>query len=897
MAEPAPKPIYRRDYRPPDYTMDSISLDFDLRDSVTTVKSTLVVKPNFSSEVCPPLVLDGRSDVKLLYLRVGGSDWPQDKYTLTSKALTLLGLPAGKLQIEICTEINPEKNTFLEGLYKSKGIYSTHCEAVGFRAITYYLDRPDVLAKYTVRIEAHKAAYPVLLSNGNLVEEGPAQEPGRHFAVYVDPFPKPSYLFALVAGDLAKLADSFTTMSGKTVTLQIFAQHHNIDKLAWAMESLKKAMKWDEDRFGREYDLERYTIFVVDDFNMGAMENKSLNIFNAKRILATPSTATDTEYTDILRVIGHEYFHNWTGNRVTVRDWFQLTLKEGLTSFREMEFGSDMTSRPVSRIQAVRLLRTAQFPEDSGPLAHPIRPDSYIKMDNFYTSTVYKKGCEVHRLYLTLLGKEGFRKGMDLYFERNDGQAVACEDYIKAMGDANGRDLSMMSRWYCQSGTPQVSVKTEYKAADKTFTVNIKQHTPPTPAQPVKEPVLIPIVVGLLDSKGQDLPLKLKGSTETGCMTMVLELDKEEDCFVFESVPERPVPSLLRGFSAPVKLTIDGETDEDLMLMLAHDSDTFNRWEAGQKLAKKLLLKFCSDGQDNGSGATLNERLDAAGGVPKSYLEALRIILCDQDLDMGFKALALTLPSEQEILTELSCDIDPLLVHGVRQYAGKAVATALRQEFLEVYNCSSVGLDTVVEYDPEAAGRRAVRNTSLHYLCLAGDEKAYHMAAEQYDMAVNMTEVIGAMVAMNDIDHSARDLMLSRFHDAWKDNNNTITKYLNFVAMSNIPGNISKVKEVMKEPIFVKTNPNCVRAVVAGFMTSAVNFHAADGNGYEFAADVLLDLDKVNPTTTARMAHGFATWRRLDEGRRTLMQSQLKRILATEGVSENLMEVVSNLIA
>ncbi|XP_022736039.1 puromycin-sensitive aminopeptidase isoform X3 [Durio zibethinus] len=671
----APKEIFLKDYKSPDYCFDTVDLKFSLGEEKTIVASKITVFPRVEGS-SSPLVLDG-VDLKLISIKINGKELKEGDYCLDSRHLTLLSPPSGKFSLEIDTEIQPQKNTSLEGLYKSSGNFCTQCEAEGFRKITFYQDRPDIMAKYTCRIEADKSLYPVLLSNGNLIEQG-ILEGGKHYAVWDDPFKKPCYLFALVAGQLESRDDIFVTRTGRQVALRIWTPAQDVPKTAHAMYSLKAAMKWDEDVFGLEYDLDLFNIVAVPDFNMGAMENKSLNIFNSKLVLASPETASDADYAAILGVIGHEYFHNWTGNRVTCRDWFQLSLKEGLTVFRDQEFSSDMGSRTVKRIADVSKLRTYQFPQDAGPMAHPVRPHSYIKMDNFYTVTVYEKGAEVVRMYKTLLGTQGFRKGMDLYFKRHDGQAVTCENFFAAMRDANDADLANFLLWYSQAGTPVVKVTSSYKADAHTFSLKFSQEAPPTPGQPVKEPMYIPVAVGLLDSSGKDMPLsslyhdgtlQSVASNNQPVFSTVLRVTKKEEEFVFSDIFERPIPSLLRGYSAPIRLESD-LSDSDLFFLLAHDSDEFNRWEAGQLLARKLMLSLVTDFQQN-KPLALN---------PK-FVQGLRSILSDTSLDKEFIAKAITLPGEGEIMDMMEV-ADPDAVHAVRTFIRKELALQLKSEFL-----------------------------------------------------------------------------------------------------------------------------------------------------------------------------------------------------------------------
>uniref|UniRef100_A0A0C9RN16 Puromycin-sensitive aminopeptidase n=1 Tax=Wollemia nobilis TaxID=56998 RepID=A0A0C9RN16_9CONI len=880
----SPNEIFLKDYNMPDYFFDTVDLKFVLGEEKTTVVATTKVRPTVEG-VQLPLVLDGR-DLKLISLKVNGKEVEKGSYQLTPRHLRLFLPPTTLFTLEIETEIYPQKNTSLEGLYKTSSNFCTQCEAEGFRKITFYQDRPDVMAKFTTRIEADKTLYPVLLSNGNLIDQGDLED-GRHYAVWEDPFKKPCYLFALVAGQLVSRDDSFTTRSGRQVSLRIWTPAQDVSKTAHAMYSLKAAMKWDEDVFGLEYDLDLFNIVAVPDFNMGAMENKSLNIFNSRLVLASPETATDADYAAILGVIGHEYFHNWTGNRVTCRDWFQLSLKEGLTVFRDQEFSSDMGSRAVKRIADVAKLRIYQFPQDAGPMAHPVRPHSYIKMDNFYTVTVYEKGAEVVRMYKTLLGKSGFRKGMDLYFQRHDGQAVTCEDFFAAMRDANDANLSNFLLWYSQAGTPVLKVTSSYDSEAHTYTLKFRQEIPATPRQPVKEPMFIPVSLGLLDCKGKDMPLtsvyngkSLLSFTSEGhpVSTVVLRVEKEEEEFVFANVPERPVPSLLRNFSAPVRLVSD-ISDDDLFFLLANDSDEFNRWEAGQTLARKLMLSLVDRAQKN-------QPLT----VDPKFVNGLRSILCDSSLDKEFIAKAITFPGEGEIM-DLMEVADPDAVHTVRRFVIKQLASELRNELLQAVenNRSSES------YKPthESMARRALKNTALAYLASLEDPELTELALNEYKSARNMTEQFAALAAIAQNPGDVRTEVLSDFYSKWEGDALVINKWLALQAVSDIPGNVKNVRSLIEHPAFDIRNPNKVYSLIGGFCGCAVNFHAKDGSGYEFIGDVVLQLDKLNPQVASRMVSAFSRWRRYDEGRQALAKAQLERIVACNGLSENVFEIAS----
>jgi len=898
-----PSTKFRKDYTQPPFWVETVALNFILNEDVTHVHSTLHLSPNYGGANAPPLTLNGRKDVKLVSLKVNGGEPPAGSWEVKGegKELVIRELPHGPITLDITTEIKPQENSLLEGLYKSGGNFSTQCEAEGFRGITYFLDRPDVMARYTTRIEADKASYPVLLGNGNLQAEGDLPG-GRHYAVWDDPFPKPCYLFALVAGKLSMKERSFTTMSGRTVALRIFVAENNLGKVDHALDSLVKSMKWDEEVFGLEYDLDLFNIVAVDDFNMGAMENKSLNIFNSRLVLASPDTATDADYARIEGVVGHEYFHNWTGNRVTCRDWFQLTLKEGLTVYRDQEFSADMNSRPVKRIEDVAMLRTSQFTEDAGPMAHPIRPDSYIKMDNFYTVTVYEKGAEVVRLYASLLGKEGFRKGMDLYFKRHDGHAVTCDDFLAAMADANEADLSALGRWYSQAGTPRVDIETHYDAAQQTFTLKCKQHTPASPGQAHKEPVLIPLAVGLLGPDGKDLPLHPReapaaSSTPT---TAVLRLEHAEQSFVFDHVAVAPVLSALRGFSAPVRLTVAGQTDDHLSLMFAHDSDAFNRWEAGQRLLRKLLLNLYCAAKTAGTSPTdrgaLGGVLAGAGGVPDSIVTAFRTVLTSPELDGTFKAMAVSLPSGTELLDAIP-GADPVLIHEVRHYVVAQLAARLRPELEGLIKANSDAPGTPYAFNAAATARRAIKNKALVMLGALEEPAVVSLLLARFREATNMTDKVAALSALVEVAGDARKTALDEFYETYKAEPLVILKWLGLQAMSNAPGNVALVRSLVEHPAFNMTNPNSCYSLLLGFSRSPVNFHAADGSGYEFMGDMVLKVDALNHQVAARLVSSFTTYKQLDEKRQAAMKAQLQRIVATNGLSENVFEIASKSLA
>ncbi|HYD98346.1 MAG TPA: aminopeptidase N [Alphaproteobacteria bacterium] len=877
----AERAILRRDYTPPAFLIETIALTFALDETATRVRSRLEVRRNpAAADAAAPLVLNGEH-LQLDGVALDGRDLGPGDYALDDTTLTLAGLP-DRFALDIATTVNPAANKAFEGLYQSGGMFCTQCEAEGFRRITYFIDRPDVMARYSVRLEADAERCPVLLSNGNLIESGDLGG-GRHYAVWNDPHPKPSYLFALVAGDLDLLRDSFTTRSGRKVDLRIYVERGNVDKCGHAMVSLKKSMKWDEDVYGLEYDLDIFNIVAVGDFNMGAMENKSLNIFNTKYVLAKPETATDTDFQGIESVIAHEYFHNWTGNRITCRDWFQLTLKEGLTVFRDQEFSADMGSRAVKRIADVRRLRASQYPEDAGPMAHPIRPDSYIEINNFYTATVYQKGAEVIRMYHTLLGAEGYRRGIDLYVQRHDNQAVTCDDFLAAMADANGADLRQFERWYAQAGTPEVTARGDYDPAAKRYTLTLSQACPPTPGQPEKQPFHIPVAMGLVGPNGLDLPLRLAGEAEPAGTGRVLELREREQRFVFEDVPERPVPSLLRGFSAPVRLKQD-LTEADLAFLLARDSDAFNRWEAGQTLATRMMVRQIGE-----------RREGRAPEADEGLIAAFAAALDDRAIDPAFAAEVLTLPGETYIAQMLPViDVDG--IHAVREFHRRTLAEALRGRLLDRYR----GLATNEPFSvrPEAMGRRALKNVCLATLMAAEDDEAVALTAAQYRTATNMTDAMAALSALADGDRPEREEALADFYARWHNEALVVDKWLAIQAMSRRGDALQTVQRLLEHPAFTLTNPNKVYALIGSFIfANQARFHDASGAGYRFLANQVLSIDRFNPQVAARMMGALRQWRRFDPTRQGLMKAQLERIAGTEGLSRDVGEIATKSLA
>lgn len=871
-----PQVIRREDYRPPDFLIDQVELAFALEPRATEVTSRLHLRRNpAASTPDAPLVLDGQA-LRLDGIALDGRPLAPDAYAVDAESLTIPSMPDEGV-LEIRTTIDPEANTALEGLYRSNGVFCTQCEAEGFRRITYFLDRPDVMTRYTVRIEADKAACPVMLSNGNPIEEG-ALEGGRHYGVWQDPHPKPSYLFALVAGDLGVVRDTFTTRSGREVDLRIYTEHDKIDQCDHAMVSLKKSMTWDEEVFGLEYDLDIFMIVAVSDFNMGAMENKGLNIFNTKYILAKPETATDDDYQGIERVVAHEYFHNWTGDRVTCRDWFQLTLKEGLTVFRDQQFSADLNDPAVQRIGDVKRLRSAQFPEDAGPLAHPIRPDSYIEINNFYTTTVYEKGSEVIRMIHTLIGPEAFRRGMDLYFERFDNQAVTCEDFVKAMEDASGRDLVQFRRWYGQAGTPNVTARGRYDGDNRRYSLTLTQTTPPTPRQPEKEPVHLPVALGLLDAQGDALQLRLEGENAPGGTSRVLDLTLPEQTFVFEDVPDEPVPSLLRGFSAPVILDA-GYDDAQLRHLLAHDTDPFARWEAGQNLSMRVMLALIGDVQ---AGRPL--------ALSTGVIEAFGDVLDDADIAPAFKAQMLTLPAQSYLADQLAV-ADPDAVLAAHRYVRRALADALRPRFRAIYDAMT-GETRAFSVDANAIGRRSLALRALGYLAAGDHDEGIGLALDLLAKRSTMTEVIAALAILSETDRPERAEAFETFHTTWRRDALVTDKWFSLQAMAQTPDSVERVEALLAHPDFVATNPNRVRSVLGAFAAgNPTGFHRKDGKGYALVGREIRQLDDTNPQIAARMTQSFGRWRRYDPERQELMQAELRAILDKPGLSRDVREI------
>ncbi len=874
MSKKTPEAIHLKNYQIPPYLVEQIELKFDLYDSATRVSSILQMSLNPDRNgALEALVLDGEQ-LELLEIKLDGKILAAGEYRQDDESLQIAAVPE-KFTLEIQTQIDPLNNTSLEGLYLTSGNFCTQCEAQGFRRITYYPDRPDVLARFRVRIEADKK-YPVLLSNGNLLEQGELQN-GRHFAVWEDPFFKPSYLFALVAGDLVCHEGHYTTISGRDVLLQIYVEDRNSDYCDHALQSLKKSMQWDEETFGLEYDLDRYMIVAVDDFNMGAMENKGLNIFNSKYVLAHPETATDADYLGVESVIGHEYFHNWTGNRVTCRDWFQLSLKEGLTVFRDQQFSADMNSAAVTRIDDVRILRQYQFPEDAGPMAHPVRPASYLEINNFYTTTIYNKGAEVIRMMQTLLGEEKFIGGVKLYLQRHDGQAATCDDFIAAMEEAGNIELTTFKRWYSQAGTPQLQIQQSYDAEQQALTLEISQDCPATPGQENKAPFHIPVVIGLLNGAGKDIPLQLSGETQPGATSRVLELTEPVHKFTFVGIERSPIISPLRGFSAPVRVQ-GGFNDEELAFRMAHDSDAFNRWEAGQTLAMNELLRMYHD-LEQGDPFYLQPIFK------KAWTEAL----ADRQADPSLLTQLLTLPSEQYLADQLS-EFNPQTIRDVRDQAIQQLATDNRSLLAERYKeCFSA--DAVYSLDPVAVGQRSLANFTLSIM-MRLEQQSSELCLHQYQTATNMTNRLAAFAALVDSSVTDRQGIIDDFYQQWKQHPLLLDKWFSLQALSHRAETFAEVGELLQHPDFTLSNPNRVRALLGAFYQNLAVFHHVDGAGYRLLVEQIIQLDRRNPQVAARMAAPLTRWKQLEPTRRELLRQELLCLQQAE-LSRDLYEIIN----
>ena len=861
------------DYQVPDYSVDRVELAFDLREENTIVRSELAMRRNNPG----PLVLNGE-DLTLLSVSVDGNELAPASYKVSSNALTIWETPSQfVLRVEVC--IQPQNNTKLEGLYKSSGNFCTQCEAEGFRRVTYYLDRPDVMAVFTVRIEADKDKYPVLLSNGNMVDEGKGDE-NRHWVKWYDPYPKPSYLFALVAGDLAVAEDRYETSSGRDVALRIYVEHGKENSCAHAMASLKKAMRWDEERFGLEYDLDIYMIVAVSDFNMGAMENKGLNVFNDKYVLADPETATDSDYGFIEAIVAHEYFHNWTGNRVTLRDWFQLSLKEGLTVFRDQEFSADVRSGAVKRIQDVRTLRARQFPEDAGPLAHPVRPASYIEINNFYTATVYEKGAELVRMMQTIVGKEAFEKGVRRYLSDNDGLAATVEDFVSAIEVESGTDLTHFMEWYRQAGTPSVSIEKHYDEASRLCQLTFRQANAPTPGQDKKGPLHIPIRLGLLDETGAEIPLCFDGENPADApLQRTINLLAPTEIIEFVCVKSNPVVSALRDFSAPVTLSAS-LSDSDRAFLLAHDKDPFNRWEAGQQYATDYLLKSIAASQKGEPRPSSAEFVFALGGM-----------LSDASLGNSFKAEAMLLPSEEYLGNQMK-KVDVAAIHQACKSLRQDIAQSLSDNLLRLYHENKFNRP----YRPNSmdAAQRKLKNGALSYLVTLDDPSSRALCVEQFEKADNMTDSIAALGCLIHIECPEREIALSEFYERWQNDSLVLDKWLSLQAMSSLTGTLSNVKKLLEHPVFSIRNPNKVRALIGGFCAgNQFRFHSEDGAGYAFLANQVMILDEINPQVAARLLAPLGQWRRFDDQRQSAMRAQLCQILGKQDLSPDVYEIAS----
>lgn len=897
MRDAQPKTIFLKDYQAPAFLIDDTQLRFELDEELTRVRSRLTMRRNplYAEHADVPLVLDGQ-EMLLESVMIDGHILDADAYSVDDDTLTIHSLPKAVDEngavfiLECVTQIKPQDNTSLEGLYKSKKMFCTQCEAEGFRKITYYLDRPDVMSKFTTCVVADEARYPLLLSNGNAIERG-KEEGGRHFVKWEDPFRKPCYLFALVAGDLVCVEDHFKTCSGREIILQIFVESKDQDKCAHAMESLKNAMAWDEKVFGREYDLDIFMIVAVDDFNMGAMENKGLNIFNTSCVLANPATTTDAGFQRVEGVVAHEYFHNWSGNRVTCRDWFQLSLKEGFTVFRDCEFSSDMGSRTVKRIDDVSFLRTAQFAEDAGPMAHSVRPDSYMEISNFYTLTIYEKGAEVVRMIQELVGPQAFRKGSDLYFERHDGQAVTTEDFVKAMEDASGVDLTQFRLWYSQAGTPKIKASGSFDEQNKTYTLTVEQSCPATPDQAEKQPFHIPMRMGLIDRKGHEIALTLQGEAEQGSLERVLDITQQRENFVFTGVDEAPVPSLFRGFSAPIKLSFDYDRD-DLIYLMTHDSDGFNRWNAAQLLTVGVMTDMLGDYQA-GRSLVMDQRvITAFEATLDACIEKIRGGV-EQDKEMVAQLLAL--PSEA-YLSELAEEIDVAGIHTVREHMADVLAKTLASKFATLYDLNN----SAEPYRADATGiaRRALKNTCLAYLMRTQNTHWLEACQAQFDNADNMTDVSAALrllvnCAMPEAE-KVRESVLASFYSKWQHEALVVDQWFSIQATSSLPGALERVRELMQHEAFSIKNPNKVRALIGAFCgQNALHFHDISGAGYEFLADRIIQLNALNPQIASRLVTPLTRWKKYDSKRQALMRTQLQRISKEKTLSKDVYEVVA----
>ena len=875
-------PVRLADHRPADYLVDAVELDISLDNKATRVKSRLSLRPNPAGIPGAPLVLDG-GDLQPVRALLDNEALDLAEVA-TPDRLTIAHPPARPFTLEIETLLDPSANTRLEGLYRSGSAYCTQCEAEGFRRITYYLDRPDVLSVFTTRVEADKEEAPILLSNGNPVAAGEAA-PGRHYAVWHDPFPKPCYLFALVGGDLSSIHDEFTTASARKVALGIYTEKGKEHRAHYAMESLIHSMRWDEFVYGREYDLDVFNIVAVSDFNMGAMENKGLNIFNDKYILARHETATDADFAHVEAVVAHEYFHNWTGNRITCRDWFQLCLKEGLTVYRDQEFSADQRSRAVGRIANVRALRSAQFPEDAGPLAHNVRPEIYHEINNFYTSTVYEKGAEIIRMLRCLIGHEAYHAGMDLYFKRFDGQAVTIEDFIACFAETSGRDLTHFSLWYAQAGTPKVTARGAYDAQAKTYTLDLSQETAPTPGQPDKKPLVMPIRLGLIGADGQEIPLAHDNPASPREVKFgIFELAEKSRRIVFTNVPSKPVPSLLRRFSAPVVLDVD-LSEDDLLHLIAHDTDPFNRWQAAQTFATRLLIR--------------STKLIRDGELPEfseTFAKALGRLIDDSDADPAFTAEIVALPSAADIARDIGSDVDPDAIHMARESFRADLGKYLAQPLLALYE--RLTSDAPYSPDSASAGRRGLRNACLDLFAAGNSQTGAEIAMRQFSLSANMTDQVGALKTLSLISCAQRERALDSYFRSHANDALVVNKWFAIQATIPEPETLDRVRRLTKNHSFSLTNPNRVYALIGAFANAnPTSFNAADGAGYQFVADTALKLDAINPQVAARLISSFRSWRNLEAGRRAKARAALETMAARENLSSDLRDIVVRALA
>ncbi len=877
-------PLIRlEDYRPSNWLIETVDLDVVLHPAATRVRALLRLVPNPAGATGQQLVLDG-DELVLDSLLLDGVSLAPDAYTVAPQSLTLHSPPDHAFALTINTVLNPTANTKLMGLYRSGGVYCTQCEADGFRRITYFIDRPDVMSIYTVRLEAERAEAPLLLSNGDLVAAGEGPEAGRHFAVWHDPHPKPAYLFALVGGALDTIRQDYVTADGRSVELAVHVAPGKADRAGWALDSLVRCMRWDERVFGRNYDLSVFNVVAVPDFNMGAMENKGLNIFNDKYVLADPLTATDTDYMLIEAIIAHEYFHNWTGNRITCRDWFQLCLKEGLTVFRDQEFSSDERSRPVKRIADVRTLRATQFSEDAGPLAHPVRPQAYREINNFYTPTVYEKGAELIRMLNVLIGEEAFRRGMDLYFDRCDGTAATIEQFLACFAESSGQDLTHFARWYEQAGTPTVVASGSYDAEGRSYTLSLAQSTPATPGQSEKLPVVIPIRLGLVGEAG-DMPLATDHAAYRG--NGVVVLDQAATAITFSGVASEPVPSLLRGFSAPVRLDMDLGSDALLSLFRA-DSDPFNRWQAAQTVSTRALMR--ASGRDGLDGlASLQEPCVKLAAAYRLFLSEIALA------EPAFAAQVLRMPGPADIAREIGQNVDPDAIQAAWLALGKALGSALAEELLGLRS----RLPVEAAYSPQAAsaGRRALRNEALMLLALGDPARGKAEAQAQYAMADNLTDRLASLHAALLVDGDAREEMIARFGSEHASEPLVLDKWFMAQASMAEAGTLERVATLMGHKAFAMTNPNRVRSLIGGFAGNLTQFNRADGAGHEFVADMVIALDRTNPQIASRLLGAFKTWRMLEPVRRTTAEAALKRVSDTPGLSRDVSDIATRALA